>query len=454
VVGGPGCGFEKAAFCDTFDAPSANRGRAGELDVKFWSASRGNPQLATGLGVEIAAGAATLRECRSDLPLTVFPSDDAVICDANSKIASHHLMVACGSQNYGQNSYRIRQPFDFAGRTGKIVFDAQGFLYNPLIGWISLAVVEDPTPTPGYAVGNRGQTNDEGTPAPRNGFEVHFADHCFGSNPTAFGLRMIDVFNDYQDSLFQPATPTCTPSAIDQLNHFEVTVSQSTIEVYASPVSVDGVTFDAPQLMLSAEVSLPFSRGYVTITTHNHASLKYSGPGGFGPPEVLDAWISRWDNVGFDGPVIDNWREYEVSDSLVPGEKAWNVSAPVMSYGYVVGPSEDGPAETFRLEGVELDGVTSARLASANWYNSGGGDDMTQWVLQFRFNGGPWRDRKLTPSEIALLSNGHAQGALSQMIDVPLEDLVAGDNTLEFQTVDVDHSYPPAVSAIDLILAK
>src|SRR5688572_9562063 len=32
TIGKPGCGFERAAFCDTFDAPSARRSRAGELD--------------------------------------------------------------------------------------------------------------------------------------------------------------------------------------------------------------------------------------------------------------------------------------------------------------------------------------------------------------------------------------------------------------------------------------
>jgi hypothetical protein len=32
-------------------------------------------------------------------------------------------MTAVSIQNYGVNSYMPRQPFDFAGRTGKIDFD-------------------------------------------------------------------------------------------------------------------------------------------------------------------------------------------------------------------------------------------------------------------------------------------------------------------------------------------
>src|SRR5262245_34671776 len=40
VTGRPGCGLPSAAFCDTFDSPSAIQGRAGELDARWWSASR------------------------------------------------------------------------------------------------------------------------------------------------------------------------------------------------------------------------------------------------------------------------------------------------------------------------------------------------------------------------------------------------------------------------------
>jgi len=47
---------------------------------------------------------------------------------------------------------------------------------------------------------------------------------------------------------------------------------------------------------------------------------------------------------------------------------------------------------------------------------------------------------------------GGSQGAIGQMLDVPLSDLVAGDNTLELVTKNVPQNYPPAVLNIDLVL--
>jgi hypothetical protein len=43
-------------------------------------------------------------------------------------------------------------------------------------------------------------------------------------------------------------------------------------------------------------------------------------------------------------------------------------------------------------------------------------------------------------------------GAFGQMLEVPVADLVAGDNTIEFGTANVPQSYPPAVANVDLIL--
>jgi hypothetical protein len=443
------CGLASAAFCDTFDAPSANRGRAGELDATRWSASHTAPQLPSGGGVATAIGPATIGACRSGLPAQVYPSQDALVCSANANIASPHLLVAVAAQNYGQNSYRIRQPFDFSGRTGKIVFDANAST-AALIGWISVEVVEDPTNAPSFIASI--YDNDEDGSIPKNGFELQLQSGCSGdvTRPDV-GLRMLMLYNNYKSTTIEPqGTPVCVNTKPGHLNHMEVEVSQQKISIWATPYSADGKSFGTPALLYSAAVTLPFSRGYVSITTHNHASEKYSS-------DTMDAWISRWDNVGFDGPVINKWREYEVADSLTPGTAGIQATSfpprPVVSIGYRVDDAVNGPAQTLHLRNVNLDNAVSARLSLSAWYlvYTDFGADPPKFVLRYRFNGKAWHDRKLTAGELAVVAS-MSHGQLSQMLDVPLSDLVSGDNTLEFVTVNVPQSYPPLVANIDLVL--
>jgi hypothetical protein len=449
VMGAPGCGLPAAAFCDTFDAPAAQHGRAGELDPKYWSGGRLAPQFPSGNGAAIGIGPGMLPSCRAGLPAQVFPDQDALICDASSNIADKHLLVVAAAQNYGQNSYRIRQPFDFAGRTGKIVFDAEGYVANALLGWISLELTEDPVDAPSFAVGPDGVNNDEGSQLPRNGFEVQFQSTCAGvAQPGSpeFGVRFIDVFKNYASTTFEAPQPSCVSAAQGKLNHFEIRVSQQKIEVYASPVSSDGKTFGALELLQSADVALPFTRGYVQITTHNHATIKYS------EGNSLTAWTARWNNVGFDGPVLSNWREYEIPDSLVAGTDSWNRMGPIVNVGYRLADAADAPKDKLTFKGVDLSDVTGARLSLSAWYLPSQGDP-TKYGLKYRFNGKAWHERTLDAGESSQLTGSHTQGQIIQVFDVAVADLVLGDNTLEMLSINAPQNYPPVVANIDLVLA-
>jgi hypothetical protein len=420
------------------------------MEPARWSAGRLQPQLPTGSGQTFAIGEATLPACRSDLPAKVFPDRDAVICDANEHIHSPHLLVAAAAQNYGINSYRVRQPFDFAGRTGKIVFDAEG--YNRLLlGWISIEVTEDPIAVPSYAI----LTNDEGGIIPRNGLELQFNETCNTSPPTQFALASVHVFHDYADTITYadyrgPKQAPCVSIAPGQLNHFEVEVSKDRVAVFVSPVAADGVTFAPAALMFETPVDLPFTRGYVHISTHNHATRKYSDG------NSMDAWVARWDNVGFDGPIVAGWREAEIPDALVPLAGA----TPAMDIGYRVPDEAQGPAQTLHFSGVDPQGATSARIALSAWYNHDA-SRLADYDLRYRLNGGPWHDRRLTADEIVASTApvivgadpSGSQGAIGQMLDVPVSELGAGDNRLELVTSGVPQSYPPAVVNVDLILA-
>jgi hypothetical protein len=436
-----------AAFCETFDAPSSVRGRAGELDPAIWSGSRIQPQAPTGSGNAFAISPATIANCRPGLPERVLPDQDTLICDSSPSIGSKHLLVAVAAQNYGMSSYRVRQPFDFAGRSGTLVFDAEGF-NQQLLGWISVEVTEDPIAVPSYGIA----PNDEGGVLPKNGFELQFSYPCPAPQPSQFSLTALHVFHDYADTVvpadyLSPTPAPCVDFARGRLNHFEVHVSQQKIEVYVTPVSPDGVHFAAPILQLSQAVNLDFSRGYLHISTHNHATLKYSSNG------ALDAWLARWDNVAFDGPVLTGFREYEAPDALVPSQSP----AGAVSIGYRVADIAHGPGDILHLQGVIPGAATKARLALSAWIPDGSYD---RYLLKFRLNGGPWHDRALTRDEIVARTApllvgqaaGGSQGVLGLMLDVPLPELRAGDNTLEFVTENVPQSYPLGIANVDLVL--
>jgi hypothetical protein len=431
--GPPGCGLESAAFCDTFDAPAGASTRAGELDPNKWSAARmcniGGP---TNNDEAVAIGLATIGTCRGDLPDRVPVELATLVCDGNDRIHSNHLLVAAAAQNYGQHSYRPRQPFDFAGRTGSIVFDAEGYNVG-LLGWISVEVTELPTPAPSFTL----QQNYENGSIPENGIEIQFAHICGGEN---VGVSDILVYDDFAQLSVFTVGETCVPAAQGRLNHFEVRLSEQRIEVLATPASDDGVTFEEPVLIASADIALPFSRGYVHFTTHNHATLKYSDG-------AMDAWVARWDNLAFDGPAItDAFREYEALDSLT------QTASGMTNVAYRLADESQGPAQTIEIHGVDLEGATRAQLALQNWSLRVGSEPPADFALNYRVNDGPWQARMLTASELQMMVDLPNAGTRSLMLDVDVAALVDGTNRLQFTTSNADMGYPPVVLNIDLIL--
>ena len=52
----------------------------------------------------------------------------------------------------------------------------------------------------------------------------------------------------------------------------------------------------------------------------------------------------------------------------------------------------------------------------------------------------------------ASIGDPASQGRLALTLDVPLSDLKAGENSLEFVTANIPTSYPPLVMNIDLVL--
>jgi hypothetical protein len=198
--------------------------------------------------------------------------------------------------------------------------------------------------------------------------------------------------------------------------------------------------------------------------------IKYTQPDS--QPKILDASVAQIDNVGFDGPVIGNWREYEVPDALVefnePLGDPYNPENKGYDIGYVVNDVAKGPKQVLHFSGVDTSNVASAKLAFTCWINFSGGSaaSFAQYAFRARLNGKSWLERKFSPAEIGFFTDGPSvvdskgapvgdpasQGRLALMIDVPLEDLVPGDNTVEIVTANIPTSYPPLVSNVDLVM--
>jgi hypothetical protein len=432
--GPPGCGLDQAAFCETFDAPAGAKTRAGELAPEKWSASRFcNIGAPSSDDEAVAIGPATIPACRDGLPAKALPSADALICDATSLVHSNHLLVLSAAQNYGQNSYRIRQPFDFGDRTGTIVFDAEGHNVGNQ-GWVSLEITEDPAPAPSFTL----EQNYENGSVPRNAVEIHLNNVCGGDN---VGIYHLFVYDDYHQNLVLTNTGICVPAGAGRLNHFEVKLSKTHVEVYGTPASSDGVTFGTPVLLGEKDIALPFSRGYVHLTTHNHATLKYSNG-------AVDAWTARWDNVGFDGPAITSgWREHEALDPLEATKNG------KVNVAWRVAKDTEGPAQKIEIPGVDVAGVARARLALQHWTgHTPGSPAPSDYSLDYRFNGHGWKHRLLTASERQMMTDLPNAGTLSLMLDVDVADLTSGTNSVEFTTTNASPALPPVVLNIDLIL--
>lgn len=463
------CGLSSPAFCDTFDeALPGTRGRAGDLDPAKWSVAHLVPLTITGDGGNVAnyVVAAPIPACKASFTATsVYPPNDTLICDPRGTRGSQ-LLTATAVQYYGNNSYMIRQPFDFAGRSGRIHFDVDnGGGYQLLGGYPSITVTQDPAPATTF----QEFTNFETGPVPRNGIIVKFAVAAGTCSTTQASAVNVMVYKDYAPTILSASgTIGCVNISPNAMNHFEIQLSQNSVDVYGTDYSTDdGQTFTNLHKIYSAPISLSFTRGYVHVGARNHATVKY----GFGPDVVL-----HWDNIGFDGPVIARGVSYEIPDNTTMGTytglgyEAGKTPSTVMNLGYQLQDGTGGKAagiydpvnklSSLQFKNVDTGGKTSARLTFNGFFlNSAQTPATTAWGWQYRFNGGAWRTRTLTALEVSAINNTLAignsgsAGNISMVVDVAVGDLANGTNNFEILPVGgVPMNYPPVIANIDLTL--
>jgi hypothetical protein len=436
-----GCGFDAPAFCETFETPHPG-GRGGEIDESRWSFSRwdrttslwwtrataqsfpdGMPPVATLCGQPFQG---------------VLPPNDVRTCEGvgvDGTVSRQLHEVFDDQGDFALHSFMARQPFDFTGRTGKLVFDvdAKQNPYNQGHGWWNeVWITEAPGPLP----------HDEATGGvftyPRRGIGIQFtrqgaelelpADGSWWGNAVGRVIVVDDdrVIHDYRyyDGFDDDGEEVNFRARDAALNHVEIRISQDRLEVWVSDVDDPGTTRRRAAV---GNLDLGFSRGYVHLQ-HAQFDARIDGMPGCeaGVPGTCptSSQTYRWDNIAFDGPRYPLLRAYDVADNaeIVGQETLPGRSEPedVYRLGYFF--TDEVGAYVFTLAGVDTEDARGA-LLDFNLYT------RTGRQLDYRFNDGPTHTFTVPPG----VAPEDDEVLRTFSVEVPLGELRSGDNTLSVQ---------------------
>jgi hypothetical protein len=331
-------------------------------------------------------------------------------------------------------AFRIRQPFDFGGRTGIIAFDldGQGRLPGGHGYWFDVFIAEEPVPAPSSGTA-------EAAPYVRAGVGIEFAGGGLGLCPADGASNTVSSFfteQGYQVTHQVQRNPTeaplCFTTQPEVLNHFEIHVSTTRIEVFATDAGGARSTLRRVAWVDASVVPelfpLPLTRGYVSFEHLQNGAATPQDPActTTGCPLLPSSHTYHWDNIGFDGPTLTTVRAYEVPNALSP---------PLTGTGYRLGldglipPGQNAGAVTLQLKAVDLTGARGASL-TLDLYGFGSTD-----TVGYCFNGcaGHTAWRSFAPPAFSQTDLMHA-------VQMPLQlgDLRQGDNTLEMRGSDYD----------------
>lgn len=316
---GAACGLPAAAFCDTFDTAKNGATRSGDLDPVIWGVSRASGHVSIGQW-DNAWFPTDVDACGTIVPQQLAPHD-VVICNGQLREATND-----GHQVTTLAMYP-KQPFDFAGRTGKVVFDVSNDTLNTHDAWPEFWLSDKPVPTPFNHF-------DSWQALPQHGFGVRMASGAlpgqFGFCPNGNNLdkqrwtvdSAVVVRNWIMDDTAGYGTRTAmslkvldcvvAPSGPNGgLNHVELWISQNQIDVYATDA---GTTSPLKHLAVITNANLSLTRGLIWLEdVHYNASKATADENG---PHTQHTFA--WDNVGFDGPVTYHDLSYDALDALFP----------------------------------------------------------------------------------------------------------------------------------------
>jgi hypothetical protein len=409
----PSCGLPNAAFCDAFTKASPG-GRAGALDDAHWSMSR----LGFGCAYAFAFPETPVNLC--GVWKTVEPGG------ADSQFCLNEDNEPRWSEGFDDNtdfnylSARIRQPFDFEGRTGTIQWEADARTSGSHGWWTETWITADPVPGPNLHDPDQLVTSKE---ALGISLDLNCGVSAAGKGTAGAGLvgvsRILSVheytFTHKYDPFTGPqANARCVKTEQNKMNRFQIKLAKNRVEVWAS----DAGTTDLKRIA-EADIDLGFTRGYVHFS-HVHYNAHKA--------EVTTFQSYQWAHVAFDGPQISVPRAHEIADPLSKVHTdcldrdvfriAYGVTDNVV---FDIGAGPKTPA-ALKFTGVDPTGGVAARINFNTTYVAPGD------TLAYRLNGKEWHHYEMP----AAYKTAFARQGFS--VPVPVTDLVPGDNTVEFGT--------------------
>lgn len=401
-----GCGLQlnsaAVAFCDTFSSTAGANpaSRSGDLNAQIWGVSR--TQTLTNVGQQAYNPwfSATMVGCGANK--TVFAPRDVQICNGK--------LVTALSDHEGQPYLAMypKQPFDIAGRTGTVGFDVSDDSTDGHAAWPEFWWTDQPVPAP------NGSDLPAQQAAARNSLGVSFAGNC-GGNSNMVGVDLMFATRNYVTANLGFNGSGCvTKGSLSAMNHVELRVSQSTVQVYMS----NGGSTSLVLVATASNANLTMTRGVIWVEDVHYNACKFANQCDHG---------FAFDNVGFDGPAPYRDLSFDVPDAGTTNGSnlGWKITST--------------PTVLHTLPVFQLQTPTSV-LVTFNYWVQGFPSDNT--IPQFRLNGGPWH--------VTAPPTGASDGWATVGVTVPLSEVLTNNvsNTIEFKNAGTQQ----VVSNVNVIL--
>lgn len=428
------CSFQMAdmplqqAFCDDFSGHTNTGTQTGDLDSVLWGVSR---RFIFGSSFHDAmvpshnacsGGGTTGNPATGDPNTTYFgpatpPAADARICNGRYVSSSND-----GAIDVSALDAYPKQPFDFNGRTGTVVFDVTADSAGNHAAWPEFWITDEPIPGVIRCI-----TTCPNTTHAENSIGFSLAGAPNENDFSKTGVDVIEmskggIVTDLPFTTYNSITKGCLAGhsyqcSATQMNHIEVRVSVSRIDIYGTDAGSTTLKH-----LAGADITgnLGFTKGLVWINDAHYNARKQDEPCECGT-QYDHSWA--WDNLGFDGPKTYRDIGYDTPLAMVPGPTTTQWHENTTSVGYAI----DTGSKSWTLPNVTWQQTPTKAKVVFNVYSY---DDVN--TITASLNGHTAVSKQVNGHPVGVNGNPPTNGfaVWSMSIDLPIGDATQGTNTL------------------------